>query len=169
MPQIETCMALGHRRLGRFGKQVCRNHSAELSLAVWAIVPVVFRNRGYRQGGSFTRWLQPACLAGGEFLVHGASAIAAALRVTPLVIGLTVVAFATSAPELGVSLRAAFSGATDIAMGNGVLRLAMTRRAASRVCPDRIHWCSGKSSLTPSVSSPTSKPRCCVSSSRVGT
>ncbi len=57
---------------------------------------------------------------GGEVLVRGASAVAAAFRIPPLVIGLTVVAFGTSAPELGVSLQAAFAGASDVAVGNVV-------------------------------------------------
>lgn len=61
-----------------------------------------------------------ALVIGGEVLVRGASAVAAALRIPPLVIGLTVVAFGTSAPELGVSLQAAFSGASDVAVGNVV-------------------------------------------------
>ncbi|MCM2370265.1 calcium/sodium antiporter [Aporhodopirellula aestuarii] len=59
-------------------------------------------------------------VAGGEMLVRGASTIAAILRIPPLVIGLTVVAFGTSAPELGVSLQAAMSGAADVAVGNVV-------------------------------------------------
>jgi cation:H+ antiporter len=59
-----------------------------------------------------------ALVGGGELLVRGASAIAAAIRISPLVIGLTVVAFGTSAPELGVSLQAAYSGAADVAVGN---------------------------------------------------
>ncbi len=42
-------------------RQVCRNHSAELCLAVWAIATVKSRNRGYRQGGSFNR-MTAACL-----------------------------------------------------------------------------------------------------------
>lgn len=57
---------------------------------------------------------------GGEWLVRGASALATRLGVSPLAIGLTVVAFGTSAPELVVSLQAALSGASDIAVGNVV-------------------------------------------------
>lgn len=57
---------------------------------------------------------------GGEALVRGARSLATRLRVSPLVIGLTVVAFGTSAPELAVSLEAATSGAGDIALGNVV-------------------------------------------------
>jgi cation:H+ antiporter len=56
--------------------------------------------------------------AGAELLVRGAVAVAAAMRVSPLVIGLTVVAFGTSAPELVVSLRSAFAGQGEIAIGN---------------------------------------------------
>lgn len=55
---------------------------------------------------------------GGEALVRGASSLAARMRVSPLVIGLTVVAFGTSAPELAVSVEAALDGVSDIAVGN---------------------------------------------------
>ncbi|QDT11125.1 calcium/sodium antiporter [Planctomycetes bacterium K23_9] len=61
-----------------------------------------------------------ALVGGGELLVRGAAAIAEAFRIPSLVIGLTVVAFGTSAPELGVSLQAAFTGAADVAVGNVV-------------------------------------------------
>ncbi len=57
-------------------------------------------------------------LAGGTGLVRGASAIAEQYGVSPLVIGLTVVAFGTSAPELVVNLIGAVRGETDIAFGN---------------------------------------------------
>ena len=57
---------------------------------------------------------------GGEILVRGASLLALSLRISPLVIGLTVVAFGTSAPELGVSLQATINGAPDVAIGNVV-------------------------------------------------
>ncbi|MCU0495261.1 MAG: calcium/sodium antiporter [Chloroflexaceae bacterium] len=57
---------------------------------------------------------------GGELLVRGASAIAAAVGISPLVIGLTVVAFGTSAPELAVSIQAGLGGSPDIAVGNVV-------------------------------------------------
>ena len=57
---------------------------------------------------------------GGNALVRGASAIAARLGIAPLVIGLTVVAWGTSAPELAVSLGAALRGQRDLALGNVV-------------------------------------------------
>ncbi|MFN2300804.1 MAG: calcium/sodium antiporter [Gammaproteobacteria bacterium] len=57
---------------------------------------------------------------GAEWLVRGASALGTRLGLTPLLIGLTVVAFGTSAPELAVSLRAAFDGSGAIAFGNVV-------------------------------------------------
>ena len=59
-------------------------------------------------------------VAGAELLVRGASRLAAAFRISPLVIGLTVVAFGTSAPEMAVSVQSAWSGQTDIAVGNVV-------------------------------------------------
>lgn len=55
---------------------------------------------------------------GGNWLVKGASRLAASLGLPPLVIGLTVVSFGTSMPELLVSLNAALNGASDIAIGN---------------------------------------------------
>ncbi len=58
--------------------------------------------------------------AGGEVLVRSASSLAARLGVRPMVIGLTVVAFGTSAPELAASLTAALSGTPEIAIGNVV-------------------------------------------------
>ena len=59
-------------------------------------------------------------LGGGELLVRGAVGLARGLGVSPLVIGLTVVAFGTSAPELVVSLQAALGGHPDIVLGNVV-------------------------------------------------
>jgi len=55
---------------------------------------------------------------GGEGLVSGAVSLADRLKVPPLIIGLTVIAFGTSAPELTVSIQAAFQGQPDIAVGN---------------------------------------------------
>ncbi len=59
-------------------------------------------------------------IAGGELLVRGASKLAVSLGISPLVVGLTVVAFGTSSPEFAVSLQAALSGQVDIALGNVV-------------------------------------------------
>lgn len=54
----------------------------------------------------------------GDYLVRGAVALAEKLSIDPLIIGLTVVAFGTSAPEMFVSLQAAFEGVSGIAVGN---------------------------------------------------
>lgn len=59
-------------------------------------------------------------LASGDLLVRGAARLAMNMGVAPLMIGLTVVAFGTSAPELVISVRAATEGATGIAIGNVV-------------------------------------------------
>jgi cation:H+ antiporter len=56
--------------------------------------------------------------AGAEVLVRGASHLAVAAGISPLVVGLTVVAYATSAPELAVSVQAALAGQSGIATGN---------------------------------------------------
>ncbi len=57
-------------------------------------------------------------LGGGDLLVRGASALARSLGISPIIIGLTVVAFGTSAPELAVNLLAAYQGSTEISFGN---------------------------------------------------
>lgn len=57
-------------------------------------------------------------IKGSDILIQGASAIARRFRVSDLVIGLTIVAFGTSSPELAVNLTAGFSGAGDVAIGN---------------------------------------------------
>lgn len=59
-------------------------------------------------------------IAGAEMLVRGGAGVATAIGVSPLVTGLTIVAFATSSPELAVSVQSAFSGQADIALGNVV-------------------------------------------------
>jgi len=61
-----------------------------------------------------------ALVLGAEWLVRGASKLALSLGISPLVVGLTVVAFGTSAPELAVSVQSAWSGQVDIALGNVV-------------------------------------------------
>lgn len=57
---------------------------------------------------------------GAEALVRGSSSLALRLGLSPLVVGLTVVAFGTSTPELMVSLKAALAGQADISVGNVV-------------------------------------------------
>lgn len=57
-------------------------------------------------------------VVGGEFLVRSAVALSFKLHISKMVIGLTVVSFATSLPELLVSLQAALNGFSDIALGN---------------------------------------------------
>jgi len=59
-------------------------------------------------------------LAGAELLVRGASRLALSFGLSPLVVGLTVVAFGTSAPEVAVSAGAVLDGRNDIAVGNVV-------------------------------------------------
>ena len=57
-------------------------------------------------------------LIGGDFLVKSAASLAKKLNISPFLIGVTVVSFGTSAPELIVSLKAAFNGSSGIAIGN---------------------------------------------------
>jgi cation:H+ antiporter len=59
-------------------------------------------------------------IVGAELLVRGAARLASSFGIPALVVGLTVVAFGTSAPELAVSVKAAFSGQTELAIANVV-------------------------------------------------
>lgn len=61
-----------------------------------------------------------ALTAGAALLVRGASKMALSFGISPLVVGLTIVAFGTSAPEVAVSVGAVLGGQTDIAVGNVV-------------------------------------------------
>ncbi|MEX2481935.1 MAG: calcium/sodium antiporter [Gammaproteobacteria bacterium] len=80
---------------------------------------------------------------GGEWLVRGAAAVAAEFGISPLAIGLTVVAFGTSAPELVVSLQAALSGASDIAVGNvvgsNIANIGLILGIAAVIQPLQVH------------------------------
>lgn len=82
-------------------------------------------------------------IAGGEALVRGASQLAAALGVPPIVVGLTVVAFGTSTPELAVSLKATFAGNADIAVanviGSNIFNLLFILGASALISPLVIH------------------------------
>ncbi|MBB1019176.1 calcium/sodium antiporter [Dietzia sp. DQ11-71] len=85
-------------------------------------------------------------IGGGEVLVRGAGGLAATLGISPLVVGLTVVAFATSAPEFAVSVDAALSGYPGLAVGNVVgsnianilLILGLTAIVAPLVATSRV-------------------------------
>ncbi|AVZ39030.1 MULTISPECIES: calcium/sodium antiporter [unclassified Dietzia] len=85
-------------------------------------------------------------VAGGESLVRGASRLAVTIGMSPLVVGLTVVAFATSTPELAVSVDAALSGHPGLAVGNVVgsnianilLILGLTALVAPLLAKSRI-------------------------------
>jgi cation:H+ antiporter len=85
---------------------------------------------------------------GGEALVRGASAVARHFHLSPMVIGLTIVGFGTSAPELLVSLQAALEGKPEIAIGNVVgsnianilLILGISALIAPLIIPARKMW-----------------------------
>jgi cation:H+ antiporter len=90
-------------------------------------------------------------VVGAELMVRGAVDLALRARISPLVVGLTVVSIGTSAPELLVSLLAALKGSSDIAIGNvvgsNIANLALVLGACSLIYPLevdrdawRIHW-----------------------------
>src|SRR5690606_1138116 len=76
-----------------------------------------------------------------EWLVRGAARLARGFGVTPLVVGLTIVAFGTSSPELVVSVLAAARGQADVAMGNvvgsNILNIAVILGLAAILRPMR--------------------------------
>lgn len=59
-------------------------------------------------------------VVGGELLVRGAANLAYSIHISPMVVGLTIVAFGTSAPELLISLKSALAGSDAISIGNVV-------------------------------------------------
>lgn len=79
---------------------------------------------------------------GAEGLVRGSASIALRFGITPLVVGLTVVAFGTSAPELVVSLKAVLNNSCDIAVGNvvgsNIFNIAVILGITSLIRPLRV-------------------------------
>jgi cation:H+ antiporter len=79
---------------------------------------------------------------GAESLVRGAASLALRLGITPLVVGLTVVAFGTSSPEMVVSLQAALDGNSALALGNvigsNISNIALILSLSALVRPLRI-------------------------------
>jgi len=82
-------------------------------------------------------------VGGANLLVEGASRLAGLLGVSPLIIGLTVVAFGTSAPELAVSVQSSLQGQTDLAIGNvvgsNILNILLVLGVAAIITPISIH------------------------------
>ncbi len=80
---------------------------------------------------------------GADLLVRGASRIATRFGISPLVVGLTVVAFGTSAPELAVSVQSAFAGSTSLALGNvvgsNILNVLLILGLSAVVAPLVVH------------------------------
>lgn len=78
-------------------------------------------------------------ILGAEMLVRGASRLAAAAGVSSFVVGLTVVAFGTSAPELGASIGAALNDKGELAIGNvvgsNIANICLILGVASLICP----------------------------------
>ena len=78
-------------------------------------------------------------IKGADFLVNGASSIARRFNVSDLVIGLTIVAFGTSTPELFVNIFASFKGNTDIAIGNvlgsNIANIFLILGVSAVICP----------------------------------
>ncbi len=81
-------------------------------------------------------------IVGGDYLVKGSSNIAFRLKLSPLVVGLTIVAFGTSAPELLISIQSALIGSPDIAVGNvvgsNICNLALVLGVTAVIYPVKV-------------------------------
>ncbi|WP_338485821.1 calcium/sodium antiporter [Pseudomonas trivialis] len=81
-------------------------------------------------------------IVGAEVLVRAAVRLAASLKVRPLIIGLTIVAFGSSAPQMTVSLQATLAGNTDIAVGSvigsSIFNVLVTLGLAALIIPLRV-------------------------------
>ena len=84
---------------------------------------------------------------GGNFLVTGSVRLASSLKISPFIIGATVIAFETSAPELAVAILAALDGNSELAMGNvigsNIANIGLVLGLTSLICamsiaPDRL-------------------------------
>lgn len=79
---------------------------------------------------------------GAEALVRGAVRLATRLGVSPMFIGMTIVGFGTSTPELGASVTASLHGVTDISLGNvvgsNILNIALILGLTAALCPIRV-------------------------------
>lgn len=84
-----------------------------------------------------------ALTAGAEGLVRGSASLASRMGLTPLVIGLTVVAFGTSTPELVVSVSAALNNQADIAIGNvvgsNIFNIGIILGLTALLCPVTVN------------------------------
>ena len=82
-------------------------------------------------------------ILGGDFLVKGSTSLALRMRLSPLVVGLTIVAFGTSSPELLVSINAALAGSPDLTMGNvigsNICNLALVLGVSAIIRPIRVN------------------------------
>jgi len=80
---------------------------------------------------------------GAEFLVRGSSQLALRFGISPLVVGLTVVAFGTSAPELVVSVTSGLKGLGDVALGNvigsNIFNIAVILGLSALICPIKVN------------------------------
>lgn len=82
-------------------------------------------------------------ILGGDFLVRGASSIALKAHISPLVVGLTIVAFGTSAPEMFISIQSALAGSPDLTMGNvigsNICNLALVLGVTAIISPITVN------------------------------
>ncbi len=90
-------------------------------------------------------------IKGADYLVTGAKSLAKSLRVSPLIIGLTIVALGTTLPELSVNLTAAIKGTTDIVLGNiigsNLANILLILGLAAIILPLKVEWATIKKEI----------------------
>ena len=78
-------------------------------------------------------------IKGADILISGASSIAANFKVSKMLIGLTIIAFGTSAPELAISISSLASGSTDMLIGNvvgsNIMNILLLIGIGAIICP----------------------------------
>ena len=90
-------------------------------------------------------------IKGADWLVDGASSIATHFRVSKTLIGLTIIAFGTSAPELAVSISSLANGSTDMLLGNvigsNIMNVLLLIGIGAIICPIKVSHATTKKEL----------------------
>src|SRR3989344_2055701 len=94
-------------------------------------------------------------IKGADYLVKAAKSLAKSLKISPLIVGLTVVAFGTTLPELSVNIAASLNGTTDVALGNIVgsliANILLILGVGGIIFPLKVEWTAIKKEIPFSI------------------
>jgi len=94
-------------------------------------------------------------IKGADYLVKAAKSLAKSLKISPLIVGLTVVAFGTTLPELSVNIAASLNGTTDVALGNIVgsliANILLILGVGAIIFPLKVEWTAIKKEIPFSI------------------